>query len=125
MIDRLDHLVLTVADIDRTVRFYGALGMRHEVFGDGRHSMRFGTSKINLHQVDRTFEPKAASPTPGSADLCFIVDVEIEEVRLRLEEGGIAVVEGPVARTGALGSIVSYYVRDPDDNLVELSVYTG
>jgi len=123
MIERLDHLVLTVTDLERTIRFYTALGMRHEMFGEGRHSLRFGTSKINLHQVDRTFEPKAAVPTPGSADLCFIVDVAVDEVRRRLEAEGIPIVEGPAARTGALGAIVSHYVRDPDDNLVELSVY--
>jgi catechol 2,3-dioxygenase-like lactoylglutathione lyase family enzyme len=124
MIERLDHLVLTVGDLDATVAFYaGVLGMRHEIFGDGRSALRFGDAKINLHQVDRTFDPKAAAPTPGSADLCFVASVPLPEVQSRLAAAGVPIEEGPIARTGALGPIVSVYVRDPDGNLIELSTY--
>lgn len=118
-----DHLVLTVASIDATVRFYEALGFEREVFGpQQRVALRFGPHKINLHQVDRTFEPKAVRPTAGSGDLCFLVD-DLDAVPAALAKAGIAVLEGPVGRTGARGSICSYYVRDPDGNLVELSAY--
>jgi catechol 2,3-dioxygenase-like lactoylglutathione lyase family enzyme len=124
MISRLDHLVLTVEDIEASVAFYvGALGMRHETFGAGRHALRFGDAKINLHQRGREFSPRAATPTPGSADLCFVSDVPVAEVAARLAALGIAVEEGPVPRTGATGPILSIYVRDPDRNLVEISNY--
>jgi catechol 2,3-dioxygenase-like lactoylglutathione lyase family enzyme len=123
-IDRLDHLVLTVADIERTVDFYTrVLGMRAETFGQGRRALRFGRQKINLHQAGREFEPKAARPTPGSADLCFIADVPLDEVQQHLAACGAPVEEGPVDRTGATGPIRSVYLRDPDDNLVEISTY--
>ncbi|MEL6299068.1 MAG: VOC family protein [Pseudomonadota bacterium] len=120
----LDHLVLTVGSIDATVAFYTrALGMGVETFGpEHRTALTFGPSKINLHAVERTFEPKAAAPTPGSADLCFVVD-DLDAAVRRLERAGIAIIEGPVTRTGARGPIRSVYVRDPDANLIELSVY--
>jgi catechol 2,3-dioxygenase-like lactoylglutathione lyase family enzyme len=123
-IERLDHLVLTVADIDRTIDFYTrVLGMQAETFGEGRRALRFGESKINLHQATREFEPKAKHPTPGSADVCFVSATPLEEVQEHLAAQGVAVEEGPVSRTGALGPIRSVYVRDPDDNLVEISTY--
>ena len=123
-IDRLDHLVLTVADVDRTVEFYTrVLGMRAETFGEGRRALRFGRQKINLHQAGREFEPKAARPLPGSADLCFVTDVPLDEVRQHLAACGVPVEEGPVDRTGAVGPIRSVYLRDPDANLLELSNY--
>lgn len=123
-INRLDHLVLTVVDIDATVAFYaGVLGMTDSVFGDGRRALNFGTSKINLHQAGREFEPKASHPQPGSADVCLIVDDPIDEVVDALASAGIPVEEGPVDRTGATGTIRSVYVRDPDRNLIELSNY--
>jgi catechol 2,3-dioxygenase-like lactoylglutathione lyase family enzyme len=123
-IDRLDHLVLTVADIDRTVAFYrDVLGMRPVVFGGGRTALAFGRSKINLHPAGHEFEPKAASPAPGSADLCLITRDPLDVVTAELREHGVAVEEGPVERTGATGTIRSVYVRDPDGNLVELSNY--
>lgn len=118
-----DHLVLTVASIDATVAFYEALGFEREVFGPERRvALRFGPHKINLHQIDRTFEPKAVRPTAGSGDLCFLVD-DFDGVAAALSKAGIAILEGPVGRTGARGAIRSYYVRDPDGNLVELSAY--
>ena len=123
-VDRLDHLVLTVADLDRTVAFYaGVLGMTETTFGGGRRALTFGASKINLHQSGHEFEPKARQPMPGSGDLCFIVDEPIEEVVIRLAEDGVALEEGPGERTGAIGPIMSCYLRDPDGNLLELSNY--
>jgi catechol 2,3-dioxygenase-like lactoylglutathione lyase family enzyme len=123
-VDRLDHLVLTVADIGATVGFYTrVLGMEAVTFGAGRTALTFGTSKINLHEAGREFEPKALRPTPGSADVCLIVDDDIGEVITELAAAGIAIEEGPVARTGATGPMVSCYIRDPDQNLIELSNY--
>jgi len=123
-IERLDHLVLTVADIDRTVDFYTrVLGMRAETFGAGRRALRFGESKINLHQAGREFEPNALCPMPGTADLCFVSATPLDQVQEQLAALGVAVEEGPVDRTGALGPIRSVYVRDPDGNLVEISTY--
>jgi catechol 2,3-dioxygenase-like lactoylglutathione lyase family enzyme len=112
-IESLDHLVLTVRDLDATVEFYVALGMEHELFAGGRHALRFGAQKLNLHEAGREFEPHAAAPLPGSADLCFLVD-ELDTSRLEI-------VEGPVTREGAVGPLTSVYVRDPDGNLVELA----
>ena len=124
MIDRLDHLVLTVADIEATVRFYErALKMRREDLGAGRVALRFGQQKLNLHEAGRELDPKARHPTPGSADLCFIATVPLEAVKAALARADITVEEGPVPRTGALGPMHSTYVRDPDGNLVEVSVY--
>jgi catechol 2,3-dioxygenase-like lactoylglutathione lyase family enzyme len=123
-VDRLDHLVLTVADIGATAGFYTqVLGMKAVTFGPGRTALTFGISKINLHEAGREFEPKALRPTPGSADVCLIVDDDIGEVITELAAAGIAIEEGPVARTGATGPIVSCYIRDPDQNLIELSNY--
>ena len=123
-VNRFDHVVLTVASIDATVDFYSrVLGMTAVMFGEGRTALRFGTSKINLHQAGREFEPKARRPTPGSEDLCFIVDDPIEDVMTQLTAAGVAIEEGPVPRTGATGDIISCYLRDPDGNLVELSNY--
>jgi len=120
-VDRLDHLVLTVASIEATVDFYTrVLGMEAIIFGTGRTALRCGTSKINLHQAGKEFEPKALRPTPGSADICLIVDDDIATVIADLTGAGIMIEEGPVDRTGATGPIVSCYLRDPDQNLIEL-----
>ncbi|OWV31162.1 VOC family protein [Halomonas campaniensis] len=121
-IDYLDHLVLTVHDLDSSISFYSqVLGMREETFGEGRKALVFGSQKINLHQAGQEFEPKAEQPTPGSADLCFIVATPLEKVMEELNSHDVAIVEGPVQRTGANGPIRSVYVRDPDMNLIELS----
>ena len=122
MIDHLDHLVLTTADEAACVRFYvDVLGMTLETFGSGRKAFRFGNQKINLHVKGREFEPKAQVPTPGSLDLCFIASIPLDEVVARLQRSGVAIIEGPVKRTGATSAIRSVYVRDPDLNLVEIS----
>jgi len=123
-IDRLDHLVLTVASIDATVEFYTrVLGMEVVRFGAGRTALRFGASKINLHEAGHEFEPKARHPTPGSADICLIVAGQLADVMAELAAQGAQIEEGPVERTGATGAIVSCYLRDPDRNLIELSNY--
>jgi catechol 2,3-dioxygenase-like lactoylglutathione lyase family enzyme len=122
-IDHIDHLVLTVADIGLTIDFYTkALGMQAVTFGD-RKALKFGQQKINLHQRGHEFEPKAAHPTPGSADLCLITKEPLEEVIRHLALLSIRVEEGPVERTGAMGKLLSVYLRDPDRNLVEISNY--
>ena len=124
IIDRLDHLVLTVSDIEATCAFYTeVLGMREVSFGENRKALAFGSQKINLHQAGREFEPKAARPTPGSADLCFITSTPLLEVIEHLRSRGIEITEGPVQRTGALGPITSIYFRDPDLNLIEVGAY--
>ncbi len=123
MIASLDHLVLTVKDMDETIAFYcDGLGMERVVFGEGRLALAFGSQKINLHRAGHEFDPRAANPTPGSGDLCFLLDVSLDTARERLQAAGIAVEEGPVRRSGATGPILSLYIRDPDDNLIELSI---
>jgi catechol 2,3-dioxygenase-like lactoylglutathione lyase family enzyme len=121
-IDRIDHLVLTVADVDRTLSFYAdVLGMEAVTFGEGRRALTFGEQKINLHQAGQEIDPKAAHPTPGSADLCFTADVSADEILEWLHSREVEVEEGPVERTGARGTITSFYLRDPDLNLIEVA----
>jgi catechol 2,3-dioxygenase-like lactoylglutathione lyase family enzyme len=123
-IERLDHLVLTVADIDRTCAFYTrVLGMEVVHFGEGRTALRFGQQKMNLHPTDNIPGLVADRPTPGSADLCFITPVRLAEVVAHLEACGVPIVAGPGPRAGAIGAIQSVYIRDPDLNLVEISNY--
>jgi catechol 2,3-dioxygenase-like lactoylglutathione lyase family enzyme len=123
-IERLDHLVLTVRDLAATCDFYSkVLGMQVVTFGEGRKALTFGQQKFNLHEAGREFEPKAAAPTPGSADLCLIAEGPLSEVIDHLRACGVPVLEGPVKRTGAVGPITSVYFRDPDQNLIEVSTY--
>jgi len=123
-IDRLDHLVLTVADIDRSCDFYQrVLGMQIVRFGAARTALQFGQQKINLHPASAPLAPHARHPTPGSADLCLITQSPSHEVLAHLRAQNVAVEEGPVPRTGALGAIESVYFRDPDQNLIEVSHY--
>ncbi|PWC38609.1 VOC family protein [Azospirillum sp. TSO22-1] len=124
-IDRIDHFVLTVRDIDATIDFYTrVLGMEAVTFGAlGRKALSFGRHKINLHVAGKEFEPKARSPGPGTADFCLITEQPLAEVQAHLAAQGVAIEEGPVPRTGATGPITSVYVRDPDGNLVEVSSY--
>jgi len=122
LIDSLDHLVLTVRDLDATLNFYcNVLGMRAETFAAGRTAVHFGKQKINLHVVGKEFEPRADHATAGSGDLCFLTSVPLDVVIESLRSNGIAIVEGPVPKTGAQGPIRSVYVRDPDLNLIEIS----
>ncbi|WP_174551806.1 VOC family protein [Herbidospora mongoliensis] len=123
-IDRLDHFVLTVADIPRAIAFYrDVLGMDAVTFGEGRDSLHFGASKINLHQAGHEFSPHALNPAPGTADLCLITTSPPARVAARLKAHGIEIEEGPVRKTGALGPMTSLYVRDPDQNLIEVASY--
>ena len=125
-VQRFDHIVLTVADISTTCAFYEkVLGMQVVTFAGDRKALAFGGQKINLHQHGQEFEPKAHRPTPGSADICLIAETPVKEVLAHLENCGVAVLEGPVPRTGALGPIVSVYFRDPDLNLIEVANYAG
>ena len=121
---RLDHLVLTVADIDKACAFYTrVLGMEVVRFGEGRTALKFGRQKVNLHAADNIPSLVADKPTPGSADLCFIAATPLAEVMAHLENCGVPIVAGPGPRAGAIGAIQSVYLRDPDRNLVEISNY--
>ena len=123
-IDRIDHVVMTVRDIDATCDFYSrVLGMRIVTFAGGRTALAFGRQKINLHLAGREFEPKAAHPSPGSLDHCLIATGTLDEVIAQLEACAVPIIEGPVAKTGATGPIRSVYFRDPDANLIEVSIY--
>jgi catechol 2,3-dioxygenase-like lactoylglutathione lyase family enzyme len=124
IVDRLDHLVLTVRDLAATCAFYErVLGMRVMTFANGRKALAFGRQKINLHEVGREFEPKARVPTAGSGDFCLITEQPLDAVQRHLAACGVAVEQGPVDRTGATGPIRSLYFRDPDGNLVEVATY--
>jgi catechol 2,3-dioxygenase-like lactoylglutathione lyase family enzyme len=127
MIDRIDHIVLTTRDREACIRFYAdVLGMKLETFRtptEERLALKFGRQKINLHEWGREFEPRAHVAVPGSLDLCFIASTSLEKVIEKLRSLKIRILEGPVAKTGAMGPMQSVYVRDPDLNLVEISVY--
>jgi len=127
-VDRIDHLVLTVRDIEGTTRFYErALGLEREFFrgpeGQPRHALRFGSQKINLQDATTETPTKARAPTLGAGDFCLIATRPLEEVLAHLRAEGITVEAGPVPRTGALGPMRSVYFRDPDGNLVEVAEY--
>ena len=118
----IDHVVLTVRDVDRTLSFYQrALGMTPVSFGEGRRALAFGDQKLNLHQAGREFEPKAAAPTPGAIDLCLLTDEPLERVIAHLRDAGVTIELGPVAKTGARSPLRSIYFRDPDGNLIEVA----
>ena len=129
MIDHIDHVVLTTRDLSSCLRFYSEiLGMKLEKFQtptETRIALKFGTQKINVHEWGREFTPRAHVAAPGTLDLCFIASVSLEDVMQKLQEDGIKIIQGPVAKTGARGPIRSVYVRDPDLNLVEISVYNS
>jgi catechol 2,3-dioxygenase-like lactoylglutathione lyase family enzyme len=122
MIKSVDHIVLTTRDLDKCLAFYTqALGMQYETFGQGRIALKFGDQKFNVHPPGYDAGIKARYPTPGSLDLCFLADCPLEDVIARLRQHNVPIEEGPVVRTGARFPIRSVYVRDPDDNLVEIS----
>jgi len=121
-VSHLDHLVLTVNNLQASIDFYcGILGMELVEFAQGRKALKFGSQKINLHLYKHEYAPHADYPTPGSADLCFIIEDKITRIHKQLAEHHIEIVEGPVNRTGANGHLISIYIRDPDNNLIELS----
>ena len=121
-LEKLDHLVLPVSDIDTIAMFYTTyLGMEKRTFGDDRVALHFGDQKINLHPAGWDYEPKARVSIAGSADLCFIVSERVESLQAKLVQLGVEIIEGPVVRTGATGPLRSIYIRDPDGNLIELS----
>jgi catechol 2,3-dioxygenase-like lactoylglutathione lyase family enzyme len=122
MIDHIDHVVLTTTDPEACIRFYTeVLGMKVEIFGDGRTALRFGNQKINLHVKGREYEPKAHLPVPGALDLCFIAAVPLDDFIAHLGRKGVTIIEGPVMKTGAVHKLRSVYMRDPDLNLIEVS----
>jgi len=127
MIDHVDHIVLTTRDLQACTRFYcDVLGMKLDKFKtptEERLALKFGAQKINLHEWGREFTPRAHVAVPGSLDLCFIAAVRLEQVIKQLQDQKVPIIEGPVAKTGATGKLRSVYVRDPDLNLVEISVY--
>ncbi len=125
-IQSLDHLVLTVADIDASCEFYErVLGFRVTTFRGDRKALTFGSQKINLHQVGKEYDPKAERPTPGSGDLCFLTETPIEDVQQHVESCDVTVLMPPTERTGATGPILSIYFRDPDGNLIEVANRIG
>jgi catechol 2,3-dioxygenase-like lactoylglutathione lyase family enzyme len=125
-VQRIDHVVLTVADLERTIAFYErVLGMTAVSFGDGRRGVAFGDQKLNLHQAGREFEPKARRPMPGAIDLCFTTDVPLAEVAAHLRAQSVEIELGPVDKVGARRALRSLYFRDPDGNLVEVSNEVG
>ena len=121
-ISRLDHLVLTVTDIEKTLSFYvSVMGMKKETFGAGRVALKCGNQKINLHEHGKEFEPKAHKPTPGSADICFITQTPLDDAMIHVKGCGVTIIEGPVEKTGANGPLRSFYFKDPDQNLIEVA----
>ncbi|MAH83564.1 MAG: VOC family virulence protein [Rhodospirillaceae bacterium TMED8] len=124
IIDRLDHFVITVHDINAACEFYNkVLGMQRIEFADGRTALSFGRQKINLHPAKNTYYPKAEKPVPGSGDFCLITKTSLESVITHLKNCGVSIIEGPIGKSGAIGPIKSVYFRDPDGNLIEMSNY--
>jgi len=120
----IDHLVLTVRDIPRTVEFYQrVLGMEHVVFEGNFNALHFGNQKINLHPFRAEYLPHADIPAPGTGDICLVCEGQIEEVVRDLAAQGVVIEVGPVEQTGARGLMNSVYIRDPDRNLVEIACY--
>jgi catechol 2,3-dioxygenase-like lactoylglutathione lyase family enzyme len=123
-IECIDHLVLTVQNIEVSCAFYTkVLGMKAVAFQGGRKAVVFGNQKINFHETEQEFDPKALRPTPGSADLCFTARDSLTEIISHLDICGVKIIEGPVERAGAMGPMTSIYIRDPDQNLIEIAVY--
>jgi catechol 2,3-dioxygenase-like lactoylglutathione lyase family enzyme len=120
----LDHLVLTVADVEATARFYAeVLGMAVARSGEGRVALEFGVQKINLHPAAAPYEPHAALARPGTGDVCFVTTLDLAEIVRRVEAAGVSIELGPVERSGARGPMDSIYFRDPDGNLIEVARY--
>lgn len=125
-IDRIDHVVLTVADIEKTCGFYSrVLGMEVVTFGENRRALRFGRQKLNLQEKGKEANLRARTAIPGTVDICLITERTIEEVASHLRSAGVSIEEGPIERSGAIGPMMSVYFRDPDGNLIEISRYIG
>ena len=125
-ITHLDHLVLTVEDVEASCAFYTRIfDIKEVTFGNERKAVVFGDQKINFHQQGRELEPKALHPTPGSGDLCFITTDSLADVVRHIRDCEVEILEGPIKRTGALGSMMSIYIRDPDQNLIEVATYNN
>lgn len=123
-IEQMDHLVLTVKDIKATCKFYACvLGMEIITFEHDRLALKFGNQKLNLHEIGNELTPQASKPTPGAIDFCLITKTPVAEAVKHFEANQVEIVEGPVDRTGVNGAIISIYIRDPDDNLIEVSNY--
>lgn len=123
-LERIDHIVLTVKDLQTTCAFYTrVLGMRETSFEQNRKALVFGQTKINLHEAGNEFDPKAQCPTPGSADICLVTRDPIARVVAHVRANDVEIIDGPVRRTGAAGAMESVYFRDPDGNLIEVSHY--
>lgn len=121
-ISGIDHIVLTVRNIDNTLQFYqSVLGMDKEAFAEGRVALRFGQQKINLHEYGNEFEPKAETPLPGSQDICLLTSTPLEQAMQHIKGCGVEILQGPVERSGATGRLLSFYFRDPDQNLIEIA----
>ena len=125
-IDSIDHVVLTVKDIEKTCEFYSkVMGMEIVAFGEGRKALTFGTQKINLQKLGRESTLIADKPTSGSADICFVSSLPLTDVVAHLNSCGVKLIGGPVERSGARGLMMSVYFRDPDMNLIEVSHYAA
>ena len=123
-VEQIDHFVITVSNTDRTITFYErVLGMSAISFGDNRKALRFGTQKINIHQVAQEVQPNALNAATGTADLCFISKLSIKEIQNHLQSEQIDIEYGPIEQSGAVGIMDSVYFRDPDGNLIEVGVY--
>ncbi|WP_245595652.1 VOC family protein [Hydrogenovibrio kuenenii] len=121
-IQQLDHLVLTVSNLEASLAFYrDILGFEAVEFAKGRFALHFGNQKINLHQTSDNILPRAKLPTPGSADLCFLSQTPMQQIIDTLAANQVKIIEGPIERTGAQGKILSVYIHDPDDNLIEIA----
>jgi catechol 2,3-dioxygenase-like lactoylglutathione lyase family enzyme len=123
-VDRIDHVVVNCRDVEATADWYvRVLGMKRETFAGGRTALRFGDQKLNLRPTGAQNWVTAAVDQPGALDLCFIADAHPDAIGVHLRESGVEITEGPVTKTGALGSMTSHYCRDPDDNLIEVASY--
>jgi catechol 2,3-dioxygenase-like lactoylglutathione lyase family enzyme len=128
-IHSIDHIVMQAVDVPGTIKFYTEiLGMTYNQFqpptgGPMRQSLHFGAQKINLHDAGSPFRPHAKNPAAGSVDLCFITQQPLGDWQQHLTNCGIVIEDGPVRKTGAYGTLLSIYIRDPDGNLIEISNY--
>ena len=121
-VSKLDHFIITANNLEKTIDFYSRiLGMEQQTYSDGRKALIFGDQKINLHEAGKEFKPHAQNPLPGSADLCFITRTPMQQVISHLTTCNVSIIEGPLEKSGASGPLLSIYIRDPDNNLIEIA----